>query len=110
MRKGNDVYSIELTCCFETNFDKSNIYKKNRYKNLENDMVIKMNLTKFYVEISSLGFIPKQDDIFFNFLKKHDINVHRLMDKSSETALRCSYYLYTQRNKKWSEQEILKFY
>ena len=31
--------------------------------------------------------------------------------KVSETAARCSYYLYTQRkNKQWTRKDILKFY
>lgn len=108
--KGNEVYSIELTCCFESNFIKSNRYKIERYANLENDLIEQKKLTKFFVEVSSLGFIPKHNDIFYKFLKTKNINTDRLKMKLSETALRCSYFLYTQRNKSWSQKEILKFY
>jgi hypothetical protein len=110
VKKGDDVTSIELTCCFETNLTKSNTYKRKRYENLEKDLITKRKLTKLYIEVSSLGFIPKTNDAFNNILKQHDINTYRLNKKISETALRCSYYLYTQRNNEWNEKEILKFY
>ena len=73
-------------------------------------MLMKRKLTKFYVEVTSMGFVPKENDLFYKFLNKHDINTERLISKVGETALRCSYYLYTQRNKAWDEKEILKFY
>lgn len=110
LKKGSEFFAIELTCCFETNIVKSNNYKKNRYLHLADDMLIKQKLTKFYVEVTSMGFVPKENDLFYKFLKKQDINTERLISKVGETALRCSYYLYTQRNKGWEEKEILKFY
>ena len=110
LRKGNELFAIELTCCFESNIIKSNNYKKNRYLNLENDMIIKQKLKKFYLEITSLGFSSKQNYSFCNFLNNHKIITDRLIYKAGETALRCSYYLYTQRNKTWKEKGILKFY
>ena len=110
VKKGDEITTIELTCCFETNLTKSNTYKKTKYENLENDLKTKMKLTKLYIEVTSLGFIPKTNDSFNKLMKKNEINVDRLNKKMCETALRCSYYLYTQRNKIWYEKEILKFY
>ena len=39
VKKGNDLTTIELTCCFETNIIKSNSYKRQGYDKLENKMV-----------------------------------------------------------------------
>ena len=110
LRKQNQVIAIELTCCFESNVKKSNTYKVNRYRNIQNELDRNIKLTKFFVEVTSLGFIPRQSCSFFKLLQDHQINTERLSNKMSETALRCSYYLYTQRNKNWNNCEILKFY
>jgi hypothetical protein len=110
VKKGDTVQIIELTCCFETNLEKSNRYKKEKYKNLEKDLNIKVKLIKSYIEVTSLGFTPKTNNTIDNLLKKYGINFNRFNKKMCETALRCSYYLFTQRNKTWSDKDILKFY
>ena len=111
LKKNDEIVSIELTICFETNIIKSREYKVNRYKNLEREVNKNSKLSKVFVEVTSLGFVPKQNDKFFELLKSHGINTERLSYKMSETALRCSYYLFTQRNKNWNNAtDILKFY
>jgi len=110
VKKGDKVIIIELTCCFETNLAKSNEFKKNKYKNLEKKLKKKSKLTKLYVEVTSLGFIPKTNEYFTKFMKGNGINIYRMNKKMCEVALRCSYFIYTQRNSLWNEKEILRFY
>ena len=111
LKKDDEVIVIELTCCFETNLRKSNTYKKDRYKDIENKLKTRSKITKLYVEVTSLGFIPKTHKHFNKFMKKNDINIQRMNRKLCEVALRCSYFIYTQRNNNiWHNKEILKFY
>ena len=44
VKKGNDLTTIELTCCFETNLVKSNKFKKEKYDRLDKKLKIKLNL------------------------------------------------------------------
>ena len=110
VKKGNELTTIELTCCFETNLSKSNNFKKQKYDKLENKLKNKLNLTKLYIEVTSLGFTPKTNKSFDTLLKSNGINIYRMNKKMCEVALRSSYYIYTQRNSIWNEKEILKFY
>ena len=108
--KENEITAIELTCCFETNIIKSNEYKKMKYENLEKDCKTNANVKKIFVEVTALAFVPKSINVLNKLLNKHDINSLRMNLKISEVALRSSYFLYTQRNKQWKENDILKFY
>ena len=113
LKIGNELYAIELSCCYETNFVKTRNYKVERYDQLQNLCVDKnVKVTKLFVEVSSLGFLPKAIREFADFCKQFEcINVTRLMYKISEVAIRASYFLYTKRNDKdWKNPEILKFY
>ena len=55
--KDNNLYTIEVTVCFETNFLKSWNYKINRSKNLSNKVLGHYAVKKLFLEISSLGFL-----------------------------------------------------
>ena len=112
VKNGNKLTVIELSCCYETNFLKTRDYKIGRYNKLP-DLCVDKNfrVTKLYVEISSLGVLPKYTQEFRNFCKNYDcINVMRMMEKLSEVAIRSSYFIYARRNKGWENPEILKFY
>ena len=92
-------------------FLKTRNYKVERYSKLQ-DLCVDKNFraTKLYVEVSSLGFLPKNIQQFRNFCKQYDcINVMRMMKKLSEVAIKSSYFIYTRRNKGWENPEILKF-
>ena len=53
-----------------------------------------------FVEVSSLGVLPKNVQEFRNFCKQYDcINVMSMMKKLSEIAIRSSYFIYTRKNK-----------
>ena len=110
MKKGNDLTTIELTRCFETNLVKSNKFKIEKYDKLDKKLKSRLNLNKLYIEVTSLGLTPKTNKYFGRFLKSNGINPYRMNRKICEVALRSSYYIYTQRNYNWKEIEILKFY
>ena len=107
----NEAITIELSCCFETNFAKSRAYKENRYSNLENDFKLeKRKFKKIFVEVSSLGFQPKQIREFKKLISQNkNINISRMLQKMSEVALRATFYIFTQRGNKWSNPELLNF-
>ena len=56
--KNDDIYIIELTCCFETNTKKIRRYKMEKCKDIENDCNRQFkNFQKIFIEITSLGLI-----------------------------------------------------
>ena len=107
-----EIIIIELTCCFETNLINSRNYKKERYRNIDKDVVDQARqIKKVFVEISSLGFYTKHIKDLKSLCKMDsNINTDRLLAKLTEVAVRSSYYIFTQRNKTWNQPDILKFY
>ena len=84
VKKGNKLTVIELSCCYETNFVKTCNYKVKRYSKLQ-DLCVDKNIrvTELYVEVFSLGFLPKTS----KNLEISASNVMRMMEKLSEVAL-----------------------
>ena len=97
----NDIfYAIELTVCFETNFQKSRKYKMNRYKNLSNEVVGNYIVKKLFLEISMLGFYTNDMKPFIKFCKDLKINNQDwLLRTCSEVAIRASFFLNIRKNK-----------
>ena len=109
IRKGDHFVVLELTVCFETNI-KSRDYKKSKYLSLKDD--INVNVNKFdliTLEITTLGFYAENKTLN-KILKNHGINVERCFKKMGEVALCASYYIYTCRNKQWSNPNLREFY
>ena len=108
--KDDEITVIELTVCFETNIEKSKQYKLEKYKHLENDLQKPIrSFTLITVEITTLGFYKKHKSLV-KLLKDYNINVSRCYKKMGECALRASYFIYTQRNKEWTNPLELLFY
>ena len=111
VKNDNKLTVMELPCCYETNFVKTHNYKIERYSKLQ-DLCVNKNfrVTKLYVEVSSVGVLPKYIQKFRNFCKQYDcINVMRMMEKLSEVAT-SSYFIYTRKKSGWKNPEILRFY
>ena len=101
---------IELIVCFETNLIESRNYKIEKYKHLKenvNDTRKKVEL--IFVEISSLGFYTEEIGQFKNFIKDLKLNPKGILEKCSETCIRCSYYIYNRRSTEWTSPELLLF-
>ena len=60
VKNGNKLTVIELSCCYQTDFLKTLSYKIERYSKLQ-DLYVDNNfrVTKLYVEVSSLGVLPR---------------------------------------------------
>jgi hypothetical protein len=73
------VVVIELTVCFETNTEKSRLYKINRYKALKEQLVIPCSKFEIiFLEFTTLGFISKISYTpFYKFLTKLGVNQDR---------------------------------
>ena len=71
VKNGNKLMVIEISCCYETNFVKTRNYEIERYSKLQ-DLCVDKNfrVTKLYVEVSFLGFLPKNIQEFRNFCKQ----------------------------------------
>ena len=81
------LYAIELTVCFETNFQKSRKYKMNRYKNLSNEVFGNYIIKKLFIEISTLGFYTNDLKPFINFSNDLKINdTDRMLKKCSSSS------------------------
>ena len=107
----NDIlYAIELTVCFETNFQKSRNYKINRCKNFSNEVVGNYNVKKPFIEISTLGFYANDMKPFIKYCKDLKINnTDPMLRKCNEVAIRASFFLNNRKNKEWPSPNFLTF-
>lgn len=112
VKLGNNIFVVELTVCFDTNTKKSRDYKQNRYRNLENQLLIDCDTFEIiYIEFTSLGFISKDSFLqFSNLLIALNIYQDRTIIKCMETAIRATYYIFCRRNNTWSDPDLLNFY
>ena len=108
---GNDVYVVELTVCFETNFEKSRRYKESRYEHLKHDLKnTNHNLQTFYIEFSALGFCTPSIIELNRLLRRLDVDVKRMVEICSELCIRTSYYIFNRRDKVWTRPELMKYH
>ena len=107
----NDIlYAIELTVCFETNFQKSRKYKMNRYKNLSNEVVGNYIVKNLFIEISTLELYTNDMKPFIKFCKDLKINnTDRMLRKCSKVAIRASVFLNIRKNKEWPGPKLFTF-
>ena len=101
---------IELTCPFETNFNKWHEYKARRYKNLRNVLITpRAQFNLILLEISTLGFIGKTIKTFSQFLKELKLDDGKIINKCQKAAVRTSYFIYCQRRKEWTDPEPMSY-
>ena len=74
------VYAIDLTICFEINFEKSRKYKEERYRNFRDKSKV---LKVFYVEFSSLGFTTADMIDFTKWLRRLGVDINRMISVST---------------------------
>ena len=106
------IIVLELTVCFETNTKKSRNYKEDRYKKLEDDLLVEYDAFSIvFIEFTKFGFISKESfQPLVKLLQELEINVDRLIYKCMETAIRATYFIFCRRNKPWLDTELLNFY
>ena len=102
---------VELSVCYETRTEEASNFKKRRYHNLKSDLHIECEkLNIIYVEITTLGFVSRNIKDFAKFVKLLGISYERMINKCMEMALRASFYIFSHRDKEWSNPELLNFY
>ena len=108
---GNDIYVVELTVCFGTNFVKSRRFKETRYENLQLNLKNSNHTLKiFYIEFLSLGFCSPSIIELNRLLRKLDVDVKRMLEICSEVCIRTSYYIFNRRDKDWTKPDLLKYH
>ena len=107
-----NIFVVELTICFDTNTQKSRDYKRNRYENLQDQLLIDCNKFELiFIEFTTLGFISKDSLLQFRkLLRAIDIDHDRTIIKCMETAIRATYYIICRRNNEWTDPDLLNFY
>ena len=101
---------IELTCPFESNFNKSREYKVRRYNNLRNTLITpRAQFNLILLEISTLGFAGKTIKTFRKFLKELKLDDEKIINKFQEVAVRTSYFIYCRRRKDWTDLELMSY-
>ena len=109
--KNDTIYVIELTCCFETNTEKSRNYKMGKCNQIERDCLLTFrHFKKIFVRITTLGHITKHIKQLKRLFSGTEINCTRMLEKCMEVSMRASFYLYIRRNKSWTNPDLLKFY
>ena len=59
--RGSTIYILELTCCFETNSERSREFKIDKYKEIKKDCKKTFKVwKKIFIEVTTLGLVPKQ--------------------------------------------------
>ena len=105
-----EVLPLELTVCHELNFEKARVCKEKQYRDLRKDL--KINCTKLeirFIEISALGFVPTSIKKFKKTCESFGIAFDKLLAKCSEVAIRTTYYIFTRRNKDWTNPLIMEY-
>ena len=112
VKLNNKIVVIELTVCFDTNTEKSRVYKQTRYQKLKDELLGSCDeFDVLYLEVTTLGFLSKDSYTSFNsFLRTLGVNADRTITKCMETAIRGTYYIFCRRNKPWEATDLLSFY
>jgi hypothetical protein len=98
------VAIVELTVPAPENVKESHMYKVNKYKALVDD-IKQYQVDCFCIEVSTLGYRSFSMEYF---LSSMGISKHKLKNRISDTALKCSYYIYLSRNSvEWSSPQEL---
>ena len=84
------VAIVELTVPAPENVKESHMYKVNKYKALVDD-IKQYQVDCFCIEVSTLGYRSFSMEYF---LSSMGISKHKLKNRISDTALKCSYYIY----------------
>ena len=80
---------IELTCPFETNFNKSHVLKARRYSNLRNALITpRAQFNLILLNISTQGFARKMIKTFSKLLKQLKLDDERIINKCQKVAIR----------------------
>ena len=112
LKTPNALFILELTVGFESNLEKNADRKKNRYKELINDLKNHYNVKFVNLSISALGVFSRECSTFMNMLDDLNIegqNCKYIIRKIMSIAIRTKYYIFCCRNKMWDGPDLMKF-
>jgi len=94
---------LELTCCYGKNVEASRQYKLNKYKNPSASSTLSVPFFVHTAEVTCLGFVPTTD--LASFCREAGIPPipPTMVRRMGEMSLRCSFYIFCSRHKKWPE-------
>ena len=103
---------VELTICFETNFEAANDRKKERYTQLKLDLEDRGYICHLFpLEVGSRGHISKKNKLTLAnilTLNKISLKYNELLTNSSKISLLCSYSIFHAYNQPtWSDPPLL---
>ena len=107
--ESSSLYIIELTVGFEINSDR----KKRKCTSLITDLTpAYSNITFVNLSMSALGTMGKSSDSLITVLDDLQFDKNKsniIVKKLTNTAIRCTYYVFCFRNKSWTNLELLDF-
>ena len=110
--KGATLYIMELTVGFEVNIEKNAARNEAKYEELShrlNDEYDEVNFVN--LSMGSIGVFGKSCNSFLTMMSSIGIGEKTstyIIKTAANIALRCSYYIFCRRNKKWTEQSLLQ--
>ena len=113
--KKYNLYVVELTVGHETNTEKNEQRKKEKYEHLLRDETLKRVYKKIKfinLVMTTAGIYSKESDQFFKMLEDlsvDDIAVKYIASKLIEICIRFSYYIFCMRMKDWTDPELMDF-
>ena len=109
----SSLYIIELTVGFESNVQINSDRKKTKYASLISDLTpAYSNVIFVNLSMSALGLMGKSSDSLITMLDdlKFDKTASNIIIKKlMNIAIRCTYYVFSCRNKSWTNPELLDF-
>ena len=111
----NKRYVVELTVGHETNTEKNEKRKREKYEHLLRDGTLKRVYKKIKfinLVMTTAGIYSRESDQFFKMLqelKVDDTAVKYIASKLIEICIRSSYYIFCMRMKDWTDPELMDF-
>ena len=115
INKKDSLYVVELTVRHETNTEKNERGKKEKYKNLLRDDTLKRvckEIKFINLVMTTAGIYSKESDQFFKMSKDlnvDDTTVKYIASKLIEICIRSSYYIFCMRMKDWTDPDLMDF-
>ena len=105
------LYILELTVGYESNLGSNAERKKQKYRELEQQLKNKYDKVNFVnLSISALGIYDKSTTDFIDMMKtlKFDKrSTNYIIKKITSIAVRTSYYILCRWNKEWTDPELM---
>ena len=107
------VYLLEVTVGFESNIQINSDRKATKYLPLIADLQNSYSTVKLInLSMSALGILGTSAEFFPSMLRDlnfDDTTKHKILSKTINIAVRCTYYIFCRRNKPWTNPNLLDY-